>query len=274
MPGANAVGPPDVILIAGQNDGVAIRLRQALERRGRRITQLDGPGAGRFFTLRGGPEGTTVAPQLPVFIRPSAWWQVETADSADARFLRSECYAAYWAATALSAATVINRPGPAGPIHRLTAAAITTMPAAGAAPVSEIFASGPDRIDDQDAIWGEDVDYRTGPVAGLRPDLPLRARRVQTDARYEIVTVVGHRAFAATTDPRTIADSFGPRSAALAVAAGVHFATVTWAVTETDAVPVRLNAAPEEWELRYAWSDVAAALCEDLCQGFCQDRAQ
>jgi hypothetical protein len=258
-----AGAPPDVILIAGRDDGVAFRLREALEARGRRTMQLDGPAAGRFFTLRGGPDGTAVEPRIPIFIRPSAWWHVDAADGADARFLRGECFAAYWAATALSAATVINRPLPTGQMYRLTAAA---MSAAGAGTMSEIFASGPDQIDEKDAMWGEDVEFRTGPVAGLGPNLPLRARRVETDARYEIVTVVGARAFPATTDPRTEACSIGPRSAALAQAAGVHFAAVTWAITETDAVPVRLNAAPEESELRYVWGDVAAALCDDLRQ--------
>jgi hypothetical protein len=256
---------PDVILIARRDDGVAVRLREALEARGRRAMQLDGPAAGRFFTLRGGAAGTAVEPQVPVFIRPSAWWHVDTEDSADARFLRGESFAAYWAATVLSTAKVINRPSPTSQVYRLTAAAIAAMAAADTAAMSEIFASGPDQIDEKAAMWGEDAEFRTGPVAGLRPDMPLRARRVETDARYEIVTVVGARTFPATTDPRTEADSIGPRSAALARAAHIHFAAVTWAVTETDAVPVRLNAAPEESELRYVWSDVAAALCDDLC---------
>jgi hypothetical protein len=258
--------PPDVVLIARGDDGVAIRLREALEARGRQTALIDGPAAGRFFTLRGGVAGTTVAPKVPLFIRPSAWWHADQADSADARFLRGECFAAFWAATSLSAATVINRPGPTGQVYRLTAGAIGAMPTADAAAVSEIFASGPDQIDDQDAMWGEDPEFRTGPVADMRPDMPLRARRVEGGARYEIVAVVGARAFPATTDPRTVVESIGPRSAALAQAAGVHFAAITWAVTETEAVPVRLNAGPDETELRYVWSDVAAALCDDLCE--------
>ncbi len=252
------------MLIARGDDGVAIRLREALEARGRRTAFIDGPAAGRFFTLRGGVRGATVAPQIPLFVRPSAWWRVEAADSADAKFLRNESFAAFWAATSLSSATVINRPGRAGQVYRLTAGAIAAMRSTSPVAVSEIFASGPDQIADRDAMWGEDPEFRTGPIADLRPDLPLRARRVETDARYEIVAVVGDRDFPATTDPRTIAELIGPRSVALARAAGVHFAAVTWAVTATEAIPVRLNAGPDESELRYVWSDVAAALCADL----------
>lgn len=257
--------PADVLLIASGDDGVAIRLRQALDARGRRAMFLDGPTAGRFFTLRGGQASTVVEPHLPMFIRPSAWWHADTLDSADAKFLRAECFAAFWAATALSTATVINRSGPHGQMYRLTAATIAGMTDASDASSSEIFASGPDQIDrDEERMWGEDLDFRTGPIATMRAEAPLRARPVQIDARYEIVTVVGERAFPATRDSRTLEQELGSRSAALAKSAGAHFAAVTWEVSKTSAVPVRLNAGPEEWELRYVWSDVVAALCDDL----------
>jgi hypothetical protein len=256
----------DVLLIAGSDDGVAIRLREALDSRRRRALFIDGPAAGRFFTLRGGQTSTVVEPNIPMFIRPSAWWHADTFDSADAKFLRAECFSAFWAATALSNAPVINRSGPHGQTYRLTAATIAGMMTSRDPSSSEIFVSGPEQIDrDEDRMWGEDLDFRTGPIATMRADAPLRARPVQTDARYEIVTVVGDRAFPATRDSRTLEDELSPRSVALAKSAGAHFAAVTWEVSKTSAIPVRLNAGPEEWELRYVWGDVAAALCDDLC---------
>jgi hypothetical protein len=255
----------DVLLIASNDDGVAVRLGQALDARGRRALFFDGPTAGRFFTLRGGQASTVVEPNIPMFIRPSAWWHEDTFDSADARFLRAECFSAFWAATALSTAAVINRSGPHGQTYRLTAATIAGMMDASAPSLSEIFASGPAQIDrDEEQMWGEDLDFRTAPIASMRADAPLRARPVQFDARYEIVTVVGHRAFPATRDSRTLEDELGPRSVALTKSANAHFAAVTWEVSKTSAIPVRLNAGPEEWELRYVWGDVAAALCDDL----------
>jgi hypothetical protein len=260
-----ACEPADVLLIASSDDGVAIRLREALDSRRRRAVFIDGPAAGRSFTLRGGQTSTVVEPNIPMFIRPSAWWRADAFDSADAKFLRAECFSAFWAATALSTAAVINRSGPHGQTYRLTAATIAGMTAASDPSSSEIFASGPEQIDhDEDRMWGEDLDFRTGPIATMRADAPLRARAVQTDARYEIVTVVGDRAFPATRDSRTLEDELGPRSVALAKSAGAHFAAVTWEVSKTSAIPVRLNAGPEEWELRYVWGDVAAALCDDL----------
>jgi len=263
----------DVVLIARHDDGVAIRLRECLQLRGARVALVDGPGAARLFTVRGTQEGTAVTPQLPVFIRPSAWWHVDTDDSADARFLRGECHATFWAALALTDATVINRLRRTGAIHRLTAAALAGSPTAGRAPVVESFASGPDQFDDAEGLWGEDIDYRTGALATLSADVPLRARRVEIDAGYEIVTVVGERAFAATTHPRTLGASLGPRSVGLVAGAGLHFATVTWALTAEDELPVRLNPAPDESELRYVWSDVSAALCADLWPGSRQEAA-
>jgi hypothetical protein len=268
-----AVERCDVVLIARHDDGVAIRLRESLQARGARVALLDGPGAGRFFTVRGDQEGTTVSPRVPVFVRPSAWWHVDTEDSADARFLRGECHAAYWAALALSGATVINRVSRTGPVHRLTAAALAALPAAGRTPVMESFASGPDRFEEAEGLWGEDIDYRTGELSTLRADVPVRVRRVEVDAGYEIVTVVGARAFAATTHPRTLDASLGARSVDLVTAAGLHFATVTWALTADEELPVRLNPAPEESELRYVWSDVSAALCDDLWPAPRQDAA-
>jgi hypothetical protein len=257
--------PPDVLLIASHDDGVAVRLREALEARGRRAMFLDGPTAGRLFTLRGGQVSTVVEPNIPMFIRPSAWWHVDTLDSADAKFLRAECFAAFWAATALSTAAVINRSGPHGQTYRLTAATIGGMTDASSPSSFEILVSGPEQIDrDEDRMWGEDLDFRTGPIASMRPDAPLRARSVQTDARYEIVTIVGDRSFPATRDSRTLEDELGPRSVALAKSAGAHFVAVSWEVSKSSAIPVRLNAGPEEWELRYVWSDVVAALCDDL----------
>jgi hypothetical protein len=257
----------DVVLVARHDDGVALRLRECLQVRGARVALLDGPAAGRHFTVRGGQDGTTVTPQVPVLIRPSAWWHVDTGDSADDRFLRGECHATYWAALALSGATVINRLRPGGAIHRLTAAALARLPAAGGVPVTESFASGPDQFDEAEGLWGEDVDFRTGALATLREDVPVRVRRVEVDAGYEIVTVVGERAFVATTHPRTVAASLGPRSVDLVAGAGLHFATVTWALTADAELPVRLNPAPDESELRYVWSEVSDALCADLWPG-------
>jgi hypothetical protein len=256
----------DVLIVAGKEDRVADRLRQDLEKIGRRAEILDGPSAARLFTIRVQANGATVTPSLPMFIRSSAWWYDDSTADADERFLRAEAYAAFWAAAALSKAVVINRIARGGGGGRMTAgalaAAMGTLDAAG----SDIYTSGPEFIENGtgETIWGEDCEFRIGSIAELRPGEPLRARKLNPAALYEIVTVVGDRAFSATTDPRSAELDLAERSAALCRRVDTHFATITWAIDKHGATPVRLNPSPEETELRYTWRDVSQALCTDL----------
>ena len=200
-------------------------------------------------------------------ICPSAWW-LNQAGSADERFLRAEAHAAFWAAAALSPAPVINRPARNGVAPRMTAGtiahAIGQVPANGA---GEIHASGPEMFDGAcEALWGEDIRYLTSPLSQLEKGVPLRARKLNPEAQYEIVTVVGDRAFPATTDPRTVELDLAARSIAVAQRLGFYFAAVTWSISDAESLPIRVNPAPEEYEVRYAWREVSDALCEALLQ--------
>ncbi len=256
----------EVLIIAGPNDGVAFRLREALEEQGKRVAQVDGLTAARLFTIRVGPDATAVTPAVPLFVRASAWWcETEPIDS-DEHFLRAEAYSGVWAAAALSPARVINRPGRNGALGRLTAGEIayllSTRNGSGS---SEFHASGPEMLKAADeSLWGEDSRFVIAPVGELRRGFALRARKLNPCALYEIVTVVGERAFAATSDPRTSELELPKQSIDFAKRLDLHFATVTWAIDDTGAKPIRLNSSPEEGELHYAWSEVAKALCEDL----------
>lgn len=252
----------DVLLISRPEDGVTRRLEAALTARGHSTTWLDGPAAARLFTIRVTAAGDQVMPDLPMFVRPVPWGDGDTEAEPDARFLRNECFATFWAAAALCARPVINRPTLEGSVYRLTAGSLRTRGAGGA----EIHASGPEQIaeDDDGTFWGENDEYRVGALATLPADVPVRARRVDVGAGYEIVTVVGAQAFPATTDVRSAAHDLAARSVELARQFGVQFATVTWAVTDDMAEAVRLNPTPYETELRYRWADVLDALCRDL----------
>jgi hypothetical protein len=256
----------DVLIVAGKEDTVADRLRRDLERIGRRAEVLDGPAAGRLFTILVQPGGATVTPSPPMFVRASAWWYDDSSADMDERFLRAEAYAAFWAAAALSKAVVINRAARGGGGGRMTAGALAAAMGTLDAGARDIYASGPEFIEYSggDTIWGEDSEFRAGSISELRPREPLRARKLNPAALYEIVTVVGDRAFPATTDPRSAELDLAGRSAALCRRVATHFATITWAIDEQGATPVRLNPSPEEPELRYAWRDVSRALCADL----------
>jgi hypothetical protein len=256
----------DVLIVAGKEDRVADRLRQDLEKIGRRADILDGPSAARLFTIRVQPDGATVTPSLPTLIRSSAWWYNDSTADADERFLRAEAYAAFWAAAALSKAVVINRTARGGGGGRMTAGALASAMGTPDATAYDIYASGPEFIENGtgETIWGEDYGFRAGSIAELQRGEPLRARKVNPAALYEIVTVVGDRAFSATTDPRSAELGLTERSTALCRRIDTHFATITWAIDEQGATPVRLNPSPDEAELRYAWRDVSQALCTDL----------
>jgi hypothetical protein len=255
----------DVLVVAGRLDAVANRSRRDLEMTGRQVEMLDGPSAARLFTISVRPDQIVVAPSLPMFVRASAWWYDQSGASADEQFLRAEAYATFWAAAALSKTPVINRTGPRGGVGRMTAGALAA--AIGAAdPVFDIHASGPEIIEANadETIWGEDFEFRVASIAEMRHGEPLRARKVNLAALHEIVTVVGSRAFSATADPRTAELGLLEHSLALCRALELHFATITWAIDGQGATPVRLNPAPEEPDLRYAWRDVSEALCADL----------
>lgn len=255
----------DVLIISRPEDVVSRRLETALTERGHSSTWLDGPGAARLFTIRVTAAGDQVVPDLPMFVRPVPWWDGDTEAEPDARFLRNECFATFWAAAVLCGRPVINRPTQEGPVYRLTAGSLRNHVTGR----GEIHASGPEQIaedddDDVAAFWGENAEYRVGALATLPADVPVRARRVDAGAGHEIVTVVGDQAFPATTDARSAVHGLAARSLELARQFRVQFATVTWEVTDDMAEAVRLNPTPYESELRYRWADVLDALCCEL----------
>lgn len=257
---------PKVLIVAAADDTVAVKLSAALVRNGQSVCHLDGPAAARSLTIRSEGHPSCVSPELPLFIRPSAWWfEPELAHDADARFLADESYATLWAAAALTRAPVINRPRMTGVVGPLVCRAIANLDADSSAVTREIYASGPAQLAaDEQTLWGEDAELRVAAVGSLRDGVPLRARRVNPSAAYEIVTVVGERAFIATSDERSQSFELSSRSVRIARAAQVHFATLWWAIDDAGAIPSRFNPAPDASELRYAWHDVLAALCEDL----------
>lgn len=241
-------------MAAQRHDPVALRVCRALVERNVRVEWKTGCEAARLFTIRVDACGSSVSPDVPMFVRPSAWWALPQSDS-DARFLLRESHATFWAAAALCASPVLNRPGPGGAVGRLTAGALGQ---------AEIHAGGSDGIDDDGTLWVEDADFRTGPLAMASNSLPLRVRRVDPAADYEIVVVAGGQAFEATTDRRTAAHDLPARSLDLARRHHVQFAAITWEVGGQTALPVRLNPAPDMNELRYRSADVLDALCRAL----------
>jgi hypothetical protein len=257
---------PDVLIVAAQNDGVAIRFGSDLRAKGKHVLHMDGISAARLFTIRVRQDCTTVTPSIPMFVRASCWWRENWQEqTADERFLRAEAQGTFRAVMSVLNAPVINR---LSGTTRMTWGPIASMfPSNGDEAMPEIHASGPEMFaSPDDSLWGESGDYVVAPISEFQTGTPLRCRRIDADALYEIVAVVGGRAFAATTDPRSQELDLTAQSVALVRDVGMNFATVTWAISGNRAMPVRLNAAPELSELRYAWSEISESLCADLLQ--------
>lgn len=257
---------PDVLIVAAESDRVAIRLGEDLRAKGRLVSHVDGMSAARLFTIRVGSDSTSVTPSIPMFVRASCWWlEPWHEQTADERFLRAEAQGAFRAVMSLLRAPVINR---LSGTTRMTWGSIASMfPFEGEEPMPEIHVSGPEMFaNPDDTLWGESGDYVVAPISEFPTGTPLRARRIDADALYEIVTVVGHRGFAATGDPRSADLDLAAQSVAMARDLGMNFATVTWAIGGHRAMPVRINAAPELPQLRYAWNEISEALRADLLQ--------
>lgn len=243
---------------------MACQLYEALSRRGWRCAFLDGPSAARFFTIRVAESGVKISPDIPLFVRESAWPRDKGA-SDDEQFLRWEAYSTFWAAAALCKSPVINRP--ARRSSRLTTSTIASRTGLRSGNAHrELYVSKPamalGRLDPP--IWGQDIDFRAKEISALRPNVPARLRTVDVDARYEIVSVVGARAFTATDDPRTRRDGLAARSMEIAARLGLQFASVIWMVNADTATPVRVSGEPSMAELRACQEGVLNALCEDL----------
>jgi hypothetical protein len=200
-----------------------------------------------------------------MLVRSSAWWYENANLNADQLFLRAESYAAFWAAAALSSAPVFNRPGPDGAGAQMKYGELASLFKTGARLNGEVHARSSDLLaENGELMWGEDANFLTAPLSQLPPGVPVRARSLDPNALYEIVTVVANQAFPATTDRRTIDLDLAGQSLAFARRLNVHFATVTWAVTDDGARAIRLNPSPEAYEIRYAWAAISAALYQGL----------
>jgi hypothetical protein len=257
---------PEVLVVAGPDDQLARHLHEAASSRGLRCAHLDGPSAARMFTITVDEDGARVWPDIPLFVRASAWHD-DGGASSDERFLRNEAYATFWAAAALCKSPVINRPARRSSLGRLTVSAIAPrMGSPAGNGHRELYVSDPamalERLDPP--IWGEDIDFRTKEISALRPKVPARLRTVDPDACYETIAIVGTRAFAAADDQHSRRYGLMARSAEIAARFGLHFATITWMVSAATATPVRMSAEPNMAELRTCRDAVLECIWEDL----------
>jgi hypothetical protein len=260
---------PQLLIVASHLDTVATRLQADLARRGISSKVADGQTSARTFTVRNGLD-CSIYPDMPIFYRTSGWWSNSSERSRDEEFLAGECYATFWAAANRISSPVINRPSGWTPMRRMTAGTICCLEAARRRNkrdhTVESYVSDRAQVsDDLGEIWGEDAMYRVLPAADFSPGTPIRCRCIPTSTvGYELVTVVGGKAFVATSDAKSKKHAVAERSVRLARDANLHFCSLTWEITSSSAEAVRMDPTPLEHELRYRWTDIVSALAEDL----------
>jgi hypothetical protein len=234
-------------VIAGAHDDVANLVTAKLAENGVVAELIDGPVAARRFTLLTIGTEIRVTPSVLMFYRNSAWYSTREfrVANSDAAFSRDECYATIWAAAYASRLAVINRPTLFGFHGRLTSSSFSALDSPESAP-QEQFASGPEELTDlAGLVWAETSDYDSTNLTSVSRTTPIRARRIEESCTYNYVTVVGERAFVnGGTELSREMQVISTRSVTLVRHFKLTFATVIWACTSGNCVPIRLNPDP------------------------------
>jgi hypothetical protein len=258
----------DLLIVADPADTLAVELAGYVGEHGRSARVMDVFDAARLFTVTVRGSTAAVEPDLPVFLRlpPPPARRV----SFDAEFQYNECLAQLWAACALMAAPVINRPAMQTVAGRTSPSAALTELRAGEAPCGvEVFSSRyPEPADPHgEQFWVEDQGTLRSSPWPERPEGtgPYRARWSDAVPAFEIVIVLCERAWRCTT---VDIDHLGleQRSVAVANALDLSLAAVVWRVTAgaSEARLVNVDPFPGLEQLRMVWLGLGPRLLEVL----------
>jgi hypothetical protein len=230
---------PPLLIIADARDSLADDFGAIAAAGGRPVDRLGYPEAAQHLTVRRSGSRASVQPEAAIFLRPplgtNRWLTRER------QFHQAEIFSLVWAAAALTAAPVVNRPDAHGLGSRSRASAAVLRWRAGITPNRpEVASNDPARVEDA-------------------PRGPLERTIVS-------VTVAGGRGFMAgefAVDRR-----MPKRAQDVCAALGVAFATVTWRLSDdqSDMELARVNQCPVLAEIGDAWPCVAAALLEELTE--------
>jgi hypothetical protein len=263
-------GALDLVVVGEPEDRLAAELAARARAEGRSVLFAGIAACIERIVVATSCDSCRVDPDVPMLLRlppPPA-----TLLPPDEAFHRGERLAMLWAAAALCRSPVINRPGTGGFSGRCSpSAALTEIRAGVFAGRTEVFSRVPPPPAGMDATGGiwclqDTVTHSTT----CWPDVPVgigpyRARPVDPDEAYELVTVVGESAWRASTVPLESL-ALEARSIALVAALELTFAVVTWAVSRQGArgVPARVNPFPTLEQVRHVWPEVASTLLRVL----------
>ena len=204
-----------------------------------------------------------VRPEGPLLLRPLRGSPPE-ADEPE-RFLWNERLAAAWSAAALSPAKVLNRPDEWGwGCKTAYSGALlerrSGLPSAGL----EVFWCGTPP-DEADAMFHQDMTTWKILDTPAANSAAVRSRQLPPCRGWDQAIVVGARAFR-VSEADIGGQPLEEMSVAVARRLGLAFATVSWGLPAdgSEAVLGRVNAFPSLYECVPVWSDVRAALLEEL----------
>jgi hypothetical protein len=245
-------------IVASPTDLLASALENLAQETGRNVERLTHIEAALNTSIEVRAEGTHVAPDSPMFLRPPLE-PVPTCP--DLLFLQAERIAHLWAAATLSRCPVVNRPTPGGLWGRVTSSSRITEQRAGLnSDRTEVFCTDSDRRD-WAGSWA--AARYNGSVSRWPDELPgpVRARPIREAEEYEAVLVVGSAAWRLSDAPLSHL-SLPERSVAAAQTLGLNFSVVWWAVPpEMDhAIPARIKPVPSFPDVAPHWPVAGIAL--------------
>lgn len=259
----------DLIIIDEADDGLSALFAGYAGKRGCEAQRLRLGAFARAVTIDHDPRATDgpvdVTPSVPLFLRPLAGGASAIEED---RFVWNEAFAAVWAAAALTARPVVNRPNEWGWGSRSAfCASLSDLRRGAEVCAPEVFWRGlaPDGhgelLHQELRRW---ANLEPGPLDVGPSDLPIRSRRLGPCRGWEQVLVVGSRAFR-VTEADLGAYAVEADSIAAAASLALSFACVSWAVAEEGGPRlVRINPFPTLQECRPVLEDVFEALLQEL----------
>ncbi|MGR4880403.1 hypothetical protein ACIPUC_13320 [Streptomyces sp. LARHCF249] len=268
-----------LVVVADPEDPVATEVRDFVVESGHEAAVLDVFDAAQMFTVTvDDGAAPVVEPVLPMMLRLPAPPLLRI--SFDAEFQLNECLAQLWAAAALTAAPVINRPAPGGLGTGVSASGVLTELRAGL-PVGsvEVFSSRPPEPEgpaeaageagagEGTQWWVQDLASWTTRPWPERPagSGPYRARWSDPDPLFENVVVLGDHAWpcsAVELDGLRLEE----RSTGIVARLGLELASVVWRISPDlhCAKPVVVEPFPDVEQLRMVWLGLGPQLLKVL----------
>jgi hypothetical protein len=260
----------NLIVVGQPTDDLAVEVVRLAGVRGYAAALLDAYEAAHLFSIYVEAGRAVVEPDIPLLLRLPSSPVVRT--SFDAEFQSGECLATIWTAAVLCRAPVINRPSGSGFVGLLSFSnALTEMRAGTDSGAFEVFAREmlPPPSDRQDQQWvvQDTGTYRTA-IWPAAPEGygPYRHRYTDADPAYEVVVVLGNRAWRCTTiSPKDLL--LEEKSITLMGRLHLTFGAIVWSISRdlTAARLVRIDPYPSMDLLQFVWSELGSALLEALC---------